>query len=121
MKPGDKIKITARLERDNEIRETEKGLDRWFKFWQQDDFDPPKDGFFLGYRTVSNGFVYYSSEGNNYEPKEYIKVCLVILADGRTNPFYAPVEGVTIWFTETNKVCGLIKNTLKNTKSSKLK
>ena len=91
MKTGDRIIVSCKLVR----RETyvKEGTTR-YKKWVLKTFHP-KDGIFLGYRTISNGRTYYEQEaGYIYTPEFYHKVALVALMDGRVNPFYAELDCV---------------------------
>lgn len=63
------------------------------KFWKYIHMQPT-NGIFLGWRTLSNGYVVrYYDEGPDYDPKEYIKVALVAYSPKR-KPIYVPLEGV---------------------------
>ena len=82
MKFGDTITVETKLVRHS----THKDNQRW-KEWGVVLIEPI-ECLFLGYRHISNGKIWYDSDGIVYCPKEYKKVSLVISTDGKRNPFY---------------------------------
>jgi hypothetical protein len=90
------VKVSARLK-----RVTSKGKDGCLiREWISESI-PEIEALFLGYRTISNGEVFYSYEADRseYEVITYEKACLVCKA-GNSKPFYAPlmaVEQINKW------------------------
>ena len=65
------------------------------KKWEARLFIEPKKCIFLGFRNISCGRTDYDSDcGYTYTPLTYEKVALVILKDGRTNPFYTTLRAL---------------------------
>lgn len=60
-----------------------------FVFWEAESVqDEGQTGLFLGFRWIQNGRMVRGHYGEmNFEPDEYIKVCLISL-DMKRNPVY---------------------------------
>lgn len=60
-----------------------------YKYWEAKQLEKKRTAILIGYRTLSNGYRRWqgSQEGYTYEPKEYIKVRLVVFST-REKPVY---------------------------------
>lgn len=84
---GDPITINNRLKR---VEKYAPDMSSNFnmKSWQPEDNFEPKQGIYLGKRTLSNGLRSWWSDHVEYSPKEYLEVALVAHS-GRINPYYS--------------------------------
>lgn len=65
---------------------------RPFKYWKSLEMKISRKGIFLGYRTLSDGYLDYDyEEGNTFIPEKFFKVALVCLSE-RENPVYVPLK-----------------------------
>lgn len=91
MEFGDRVFVSAKLTRFQDFR---RGFDAISKReWQRLKFLNPRKALYVGYRTLANG---YMEDVHGYEewiPKKYIRVALVIFNE-RENPVYAFFEDV---------------------------
>jgi hypothetical protein len=56
----------------------------------------PREGIFLGYRTLQNGIVHYGYGGDDpttWEQTSTVRVALVCFSE-RENPLYAPLDAI---------------------------
>lgn len=77
---GEKVKIHGRL-----FRIWDNGM----KVWREISHDLPFEGVWVGYRTLSNGRVYYggAEDGTEYQALEYLHANMVVV-DPRQSPVY---------------------------------
>ena len=90
MKFGDRVFITAKLARGHIERPQS---DVWIKGWTRSPLKEPREGIYLGKRTLSTGRTVNDYEGSYYEPLEYTKAILVAVSN-RENPVYVLPEDV---------------------------
>ena len=84
---GAKVKVIAKYHR---YASYSKGQQR--KEWYDLALKKPKEGIFLGTRTLRNGYLVSDCEGSHYfVADETIKVALVCTGKNK-NPFYAIIE-----------------------------
>ena len=59
----------------------------WPKRWKSVSYSHSDwDGYYIGYRTLSNGYVNYSDEGGAYVPDEHFEAWLIV-PNERERPF----------------------------------
>ena len=90
---GDRVIVKNKLERRSRSI-TDKTNEGYYygtlKIWQEPLYNKnftPREGIFLGYRTLNNGFRRSFTDHIGYKPKYYFTAALVA-TDSKTNPFY---------------------------------
>lgn len=90
MRLGDRVRASAILQRRSKYDGTGWGKDR---FWKSKPM-APRNGVFIGWRTLSNGHTNYNiDEPADYTPKEYFRTALVVFSE-RENPVYVPLDAL---------------------------
>ncbi|OGC76243.1 hypothetical protein A2619_02195 [candidate division WWE3 bacterium RIFOXYD1_FULL_39_9] len=81
-KLGDKVIVKSTLQRMWQRREAKPGKPlKKYKSWEEKPIEE-RIGLFIGYRTLSNGFIEWEDEvGNIFFPKEYFKAALVVFSE----------------------------------------
>jgi hypothetical protein len=94
MKTGDIVMVIGKLRRGYK-EGTEQGYG--YNYWEPYVM-PERKAMFLGYRTLYNGQLVHDEDSCSivFCRKEHFRAALVILLDGRTNPFYCRLEDVTL-------------------------
>ena len=89
MKLGDRIKATARLDRKTRSAGEGKGWNR--KQWERSDHDP-KEGVFIGTRTLQDGVRQWDSDyGREWIKERHFEAALVVYNE-RQSPVHVPLD-----------------------------
>lgn len=87
LKFGDKVIAKATVTR----QECFEGYSTCYRSWVRRPYRTPKEGMFIGFRTLANGDMEYSADGRTFHPTQYFRVALVVF-DIKTNPVYVKFE-----------------------------
>ena len=97
---GDKILVSASL-----IRFQGMGIRQAKREWQRLEYSKPCAGFYIGYRTLANGYMKGLGDYSfRWVPKKYIQAALVVLNE-RENPVYAFFEDIKVIEEPIDKRC----------------
>lgn len=97
LKFGERVRACCYLKRVCEYRQRRmySGLEKKqpYKLWKEVPITD-REGLFLGFRTLSNGFIFWESEvGYIFESDKSFRVALVIFSE-RENPIYVPLQSI---------------------------
>lgn len=88
---GDKVVVSGRLD-----RYTLGGMRSRRKQWRLQRWNTPRQGIYIGKRTLANGLAEFSyDEPIIFRPEEYIFAALVVFNE-RENPVYVPFENIEL-------------------------
>ena len=84
---GSKVKVTAVYRRAGTTRERKNR-----KYWRVNPI-APREGLYIGYRTLYNGYVEYDDYGGTFHPQEHYKAALVVFNE-REKPVLVPLAHI---------------------------
>jgi len=86
---GARVLVKAKLRRG----ERWKGGTSIKRFWERRELRTPREGLYIGKRSLSNGHYFYEN-GYEYEHKESVDALVVVLSE-REKPIYVLPEDVS--------------------------
>jgi len=84
---GARVQVKAKLRRGEQW----KGGTSINRFWERKELKTPREGLYIGKRSLSNGHYFYE---DGYEHKESVAALLVVLSE-REKPIYVLPEDVS--------------------------
>ncbi len=93
---GTKVEITHVYRRLFEIRNVpNSGRPQGVRYWAKRELPKPEVGVFIGYRTITDGWIERSEEGGVWRPIEW-RLCALVVTGPRKNPVCVPPPYISL-------------------------